>query len=60
MGASSAISRMHRALGEQEVRPGVDQRAEVLDKTERAQNKEDANAAAHAFVRWLEELDVLQ
>jgi hypothetical protein len=36
---------------EQEVRPGVDQRDEVLHY---------AHAAAHSFVRWLEELDVLE
>jgi hypothetical protein len=45
---------------EQEVRPGVDQRDEVLHKMERAQSKEQAHAAAHAFLRWLEELDVLE
>jgi hypothetical protein len=45
---------------EQGARPGVDQRDEVLHKIERAQNKEEAHAAAHAFVRWLEELDVLE
>ena len=44
---------------EQEVRPGVDQRDEVLHKIERAENREAAHAAAHAFVRWMEELDVL-
>jgi hypothetical protein len=45
---------------EQEVRPGVDQRDEVLHKMERAQSREEAHAAAHAFLRWLEELDVLE
>jgi hypothetical protein len=45
---------------EQEARPGVDQRDEVLHKMERAQSKEEANAAAHAFLRWLEELEVLE
>src|SRR3982074_592008 len=45
---------------EQEARPGVDQRDEILHKTERAASKEDAHAAAHSFVRWLEELDVLE
>ena len=45
---------------EQEVRPGVDQRDEILHKMERAESKEDAHAAAHAFLRWLEELDVLE
>ena len=44
---------------EQEVRPGVDQRDEVLHKIERAEDRETADAAAHAFVRWMEELDVL-
>ena len=43
---------------EQEVRPGVDQRDEVLHKIERAENQEHAHAAAHSFVRWLEELEV--
>jgi hypothetical protein len=45
---------------EQEARPGVDQRDEVLHKMERAQSKEEAHAAAHAFLRWLEELEVLE
>ena len=44
---------------QQEVRPGVDQRDEVLHKIERAEDRETAHAAAHAFVRWMEELDVL-
>ena len=41
---------------EQKVRPGVDQRDEVLHRIERAKSKEEA----HSFVRWLEELDVLE
>jgi hypothetical protein len=45
---------------EQEVRPGVDQRDEVLHAIERAQTKEQAHAAAHSFLRWLEELEVLE
>jgi len=45
---------------EQEARPGIDQRDEVLHKMERAQSKEEAHAAAHSFLRWLEELDVLE
>lgn len=45
---------------EQEVRPGVDQRDEVLHRIERAKSKEEAHAAAHSFLRWLEELDVLE
>jgi hypothetical protein len=38
---------------EQEIRPGVDQRDEVLHRIERAKSKEEAHAAAHSFVRWL-------
>jgi hypothetical protein len=45
---------------EQELRPGIDQRDEILHKLERAATREEAHAAAHSFVRWLEELDVLQ
>jgi hypothetical protein len=45
---------------EQEARPGVDQRDEVLHKMERAKGDEEAHAAAHSFVRWLEELDILE
>jgi hypothetical protein len=45
---------------EQEARPGVDQRDEVLHRLERAENKEQAHAAAHLFLRWLEELDILE
>jgi hypothetical protein len=45
---------------EQEARPGVDQRDEILHKMERAKSKEEAHAAAHSFVRWLEELEALQ
>jgi len=45
---------------EQEARPGVDQRDEVLHTIERAQTKEQAHAAAHMFVRWLEELDIVK
>jgi hypothetical protein len=45
---------------EQESRPGIDQRDEVLHKIERAQTKETAHAAAHLFVRWLEELEAFE
>jgi hypothetical protein len=45
---------------EQEARPGVDQRDEVLHRIERAESDEEAHAAAHSFVRWLEELDILE
>ena len=44
---------------EHEVRPGVDQRDEVLHTIERAQSKEQAHAAAHLFLRWLEELEIV-
>jgi hypothetical protein len=45
---------------EQEARPGVDRRDEVLHALERAQNKEEAHAAAHLFLRWLEELEIVE
>ena len=45
---------------EHELRPGVDQRDEVLHALERAQTKEQAHAAAHKFLRWLEELEVVE
>jgi len=45
---------------EQESRPGVDQREEVLHALERAQNQEEAHAAAHLFLRWLEELEIVE
>jgi hypothetical protein len=44
---------------EHEARPGVDRRDEVLHMIERARTREEAHAAAHQFVRWLEELEVL-
>jgi hypothetical protein len=44
---------------EQEVRPGVDRRDEVLHRIEAAKNREQALAAAHSFLGWLEELEVL-
>ena len=47
-------------LREQEVRPGVDQRDEILHAIERAQTKEEAHAAAHRFMRWLEELEAVE
>jgi len=33
---------------------------EVLHAMERAQNQEEAHAAAHLFLRWLEELAVVE
>ena len=45
---------------EQEARPGVDRRDEVLHALERARNKEEAHAAAHLFLRWLEELEIVE
>jgi hypothetical protein len=44
---------------EQELRPGVDQRDEILHAMERATTREQAHAAAHRFLRWLEELEVV-
>jgi hypothetical protein len=44
---------------EQELRPGIDQRDEILHAMERATNREQAHAAAHQFLRWLEELEVV-
>jgi hypothetical protein len=54
MGASAGISKTRRALLASR---RVDQRDEVLHKIERAKNQEAAHAAAHSFVRWMEELD---
>jgi hypothetical protein len=45
---------------EQEARPGVDQRDEILHKMERAKSEEETHAAAHAFLRWLEQLGILE
>jgi hypothetical protein len=47
-------------LREHELRPGVDRRDEVLHTIERAETKEQAHAAAHLFMRWLEELEVVR
>jgi hypothetical protein len=49
-----------RFAREQEARPGVDQRDEVLHAIERATTREQAHAAAHSFVRWLEQLDFIE
>jgi hypothetical protein len=38
----------------------VDQRDEVLHKMERANSKEETHAAAYLFLRWLEELEILE
>jgi len=48
-----------RFAREQVARPGVDRRDEVLHKMERAQTKEDAHAAAHGFLQWLEEIELV-
>jgi hypothetical protein len=45
---------------EHESRPGVDRRDEVLHAIERAQNQEQAHGAAHLFLRWLEELELVE
>jgi hypothetical protein len=44
---------------EHEPGPGIDRRDEVLHMLERAHNKEEAHSAAHQFLRWLEELELL-
>ena len=56
------IRHLEDAIGfarEQETRPGVDQRDEILHAMERATDREQAHAAAHQFVRWLEELEIM-
>jgi hypothetical protein len=57
------IRHLDDAIGfarEQEVRPGVDQRDEILHAMEQAETKEQAHASAHRFLRWLEELEVVR
>jgi hypothetical protein len=49
-----------RFAREQVARPGVDRRDEVLHKMERARTKEEAHAAAHEFLRWLEEIELVK
>jgi hypothetical protein len=51
---AAALAREH------EPRPGVDIRDEVLHALERAQTYEQAHAAAHLFLRWLEELELVE
>jgi hypothetical protein len=46
-------------LREQEARPGVDTRDEVLHRLERASEDEARQRAVEAFVQWAEELDLL-
>jgi hypothetical protein len=56
------IRNIEDAIGfarEQETRPGVDRRDEVLHTLERARSTEEAHAAAHLFLRWLEELEIV-
>ena len=43
----------------QEVRPGVDERDEVLHRLERASRPEEAEAAGRHFRRWLAQLEML-
>ena len=57
------IRHLNDAVGfarEHELRPGVDQRDEILHAMERATTREEAHAAAHRFLRWLEELQVVK
>jgi hypothetical protein len=59
-GASSATSTTRLASLASRRFGQIDQRDEVFHRIERAKSKEEAHAAAHSFVRWLEELDVLE
>jgi hypothetical protein len=45
---------------EHEARPGVDRRDEILHSLERARTQEEALAAAHIFLQWLEELELVE
>jgi hypothetical protein len=57
------IRHLDDAIGfarEQELRPGVDRRDEILHAMERASTQEEAHAAAHHFLRWLEELQMVE
>lgn len=57
------IRHLEDAIGfarEHEARPGVDQRDEILHALERAKDREQAHAAAHRFLRWLEELELVE
>jgi len=42
-----------------ETRPGVDARDEVLHRLERAKTKDELQAAADAFLSWLEQLELI-
>jgi len=44
---------------EHELRPGIDARDEVLHRLERARSESELEAAAEAFLDWLEELDLI-
>lgn len=46
-------------LRDHEVRPGVDDRDEVLHRLERAKGAAEQQEAADAFLQWAEELDLL-
>ena len=46
-------------LRDQEVRPGVDTRDEVLHRLERARTDQERQKAAEAFLQWAEELELL-
>jgi hypothetical protein len=61
MDASSAISTTLRVLlVNRRFDRGSTSENEILHKMERAKRKEDAHAAARSFLRWLEELEVLE
>jgi hypothetical protein len=44
---------------EHQLRPGIDARDEVLHRLERAKSESELEAAADAFLDWLEELDLI-
>lgn len=46
-------------LRDHEVRPGVDNRDEVLHQLERAKAPDEQQRAADAFLQWAEELELL-
>jgi hypothetical protein len=46
-------------MREHELRPGVDTRDEILHRLERAKTKNELEAAAEAFLSWLEGLDLI-
>jgi hypothetical protein len=62
MGASSATSTTRLALlaSRRFGQESISATKSCTGWMERAKGKEEAHAAAHSFLRWLEELDVLE